>query len=67
MSAHAQPEPGTSFEVDSPIINSPFYAPRVHWQIKKGELPVKAEGRRPASYYFRVPERATRGRRQSTE
>ena len=67
MSVPAQPEPGTTFEVDSPIINSPFYVPRFHWQIKKGELPVKAEGRRPASYYYRIPERAGRGARRSAE
>lgn len=54
-------------EVESPIINSPFYAPLYHWQIRKGEPPVKAEGRRAASYYFRVPEHAQRGRRQGKE
>jgi type III restriction enzyme len=51
-------------EVESPIINSPFYEPRIHWQIRIGEPSIKAEGRRPASYYFRVPEHAERGRRQ---
>lgn len=56
--------PAGPLEVESPIINSPFYEPRYHWQIKKAEQPVKAEGRRPASYYFRVPEHAERGRRQ---
>jgi type III restriction enzyme len=56
-----QPTPGGPLEVDSPIINSPFYAPQYHWQIEKGAQPVKAEGRRPASYYFRVPEHAQRG------
>lgn len=48
-------------EVESPIINSPFYEPKCHWQIKKATKPVTAEGRRPASYYFRVPEQAGRG------
>ena len=47
--------PDGPLEVDSPIINSPFYEPCFHWRIRKGEPPVKAEGRRPASYYFRVP------------
>lgn len=57
------PLPDGSFEVESPIINSPFYEPKFHWQIKKAEQPVKAEGRRPASYYFRVPEHGERGRK----
>jgi len=48
-------------EVESPIINSAFYEPRLHWQIEK------AEGRRPASYYFRVPEHAGRGRKQARQ
>lgn len=65
MNVPAQPEPGSTFEVESPIINSPFREPQCHWQIKKGELPKKADGRRSASYYFRVPERAGRGRRQA--
>jgi len=59
--------PAGPLEVKSPIINSPFYAPRCHWQIRKGEPPIKAQGRRPASYYFRVPEHARRGRRQGGE
>ena len=58
-----QPMPAGPLEVDSPIINSPFYPPQHHWRIEKGARPVKAEGRRPASYYFRVPEHAQRGRK----
>lgn len=54
--------PGGPLEVESPIINSPFYEPEYHWQVERGEQPIKAEGRRPASYYFRVPEHAERGR-----
>lgn len=50
-------------EVDSPIINSAFEEPRHHWEIRKNREPVKAPGRRPASYFFRVPERAERGRK----
>jgi type III restriction enzyme len=50
-------------EVESPIINSAFEEPRVHWEIRKNREPVKAAGRRPASYFFRVPERAERGRK----
>lgn len=51
-----------SFEVDSPIINSPFDEPERHWKIRKRESPLQVEGRRPASYFYRVPERAGRGR-----
>ena len=49
--------------VENPIINSPYAEPRYHWLIRKGEPPRKQEGRRPASYFFRVPERAARGRK----
>jgi len=54
-------------EVESPIINSPFYEPQFHWKVRKGEQPEKVEGRRPASFYFRVPERAQRGRKPQLE
>ncbi|MFM2004790.1 MAG: hypothetical protein RLZZ09_445, partial [Pseudomonadota bacterium] len=49
------------FEVESPIINSPFEEPRWHWVIAKREAPRKAAGRRPASYFYRVPEHAGKG------
>jgi hypothetical protein len=42
-------------EVDEPIICSPFAEPTHHWHIARGLPPVKAEGRRPASNYYRVP------------
>jgi len=48
-------------EVAEPIINSPFAEPAQHWQIEKGTLPVKVPGRRPASFYYRVPDHAKRG------
>lgn len=65
MSAAAQPQepPVTVAEVDSPIINSPFREPEHHWQIERGKPPVKAAGRRRASYFYRVPEHAGRGRK----
>jgi type III restriction enzyme len=47
--------------VEDPIINSAFEEPRFHWVIEKGQTPVKQPGRRPAGYYFRVPEGAARG------
>jgi len=55
--------PITPAEVDSPIINSPFAEPKLHWQIERGKQPIKAEGRRRASYFYRVPEHASRGRK----
>ena len=54
-------------EVETPIINSPFAEPRYHWQIERGKPPVKAEGRRPASYFYRVPDNATRGRKSKAQ
>lgn len=49
--------------VENPIINSPYEEPKQHWRIEEGKAPVKQSGRRPASYFLRVPERAGRGRR----
>lgn len=40
-----------SFEVDTPIVNSPFGEPAHHWQIRQGEVPVLAPGRRRAVVY----------------
>jgi hypothetical protein len=54
-------------EVEEPIINSPFVAPTQHWRIEKGLPPMKAEGRRPGSYYYRVPAGAARGRQRKTQ
>ena len=62
-----QRPPLTVTEVESPIINSPFRVPEGHWQIELGKPPVKAEGRRRASYFYRVPEHAGRGRRNLTQ
>ncbi|TPJ90600.1 hydrolase [Mesorhizobium sp. B2-3-13] len=65
MSAAPQQQqtPVTVAEVDSPIINSPFREPKYHWQIERSTPPVKAEGRRRASYFYRVPEHAGSGRK----
>jgi type III restriction enzyme len=52
--------------VNDPIINSPFLEPEHYWLIREGMPPEKRDGRRPASYFFRVPERAARGRRDAT-
>lgn len=64
MPANQRPEPQiTVAEVESPIINSPFIEPQSHWRIERGKPPKKAEGRRRASYFYRVPEHAGRGGR----
>lgn len=49
--------------VEAPIINSPYDEPAHHWQIEAAKQPQKRLGRRMASYFFRVPERAARGRK----
>lgn len=64
--AQVQP-PLTVAEVDSPIINSPFREPQCHWQIERGKPPVKADGRRRASYFYRVPEHSGTGRSKRTQ
>lgn len=48
--------------VRTPIINSPYGEPEEHWLIEKGKEPERRKGRRLASYFFRVPERAARSR-----
>jgi len=60
--AAQQDAPFTVAEVESPIINSPFAEPKCHWKIEKAKPAYKAEGRRRASYFYRVPEHAGRGR-----
>ena len=62
-----QEPPVTVAEVESPIINSPFIEPQCHWQIERGTPPVKAEGRRRASYFYRVTEHSGRGRRKTAQ
>lgn len=55
------------FEVESLIINSPFVEPQLRWVIEKGKPPVKADGHRRASYFYRVPEHAGRGRKNKAQ
>ena len=43
------------FQVESPIVNSPFLAPQRHWQIEEGTPPVLAQGRRKPVYFYRSP------------
>jgi len=59
--------PITPAEVESPIINSPFIEPQFHWQIERGKPPIKAPGRRRASYFYRVPEHAGRGQKSKSQ
>src|SRR5579862_5229062 len=44
-----------SFEVEQPILNSPFEEPQHHWRIEEGKPPTRERGRRPAGYFFRDP------------
>ena len=43
----------SGFEVEAPILNSPFQEPREHWLIVEGAVARRLPGRRPASYFFR--------------
>ncbi len=62
MVAEREQSPASAFEIETPIINSPFEEPHCHWSIGHGSPPVKTKGRRLASYFYRVPEHAGRGR-----
>lgn len=44
-----------SFEVPTPILNSPFEEPKAYWLIEEGKAPVEVSGRRMAGYYYRDP------------
>jgi type III restriction enzyme len=44
-----------TFEVDEPILSSPYEEPAEHWVIEEGKLPEKRAGRRAAGYFFRDP------------
>lgn len=43
------------YEVDQPILNSPYEEPREYWRIVEGEAPKRMPGRRKAMYYYRPP------------
>ena len=45
----------TGFEVQEPILNSPYEEPQEHWRIVEGESSQRVEGRRPAMYFYRPP------------
>jgi type III restriction enzyme len=50
----------TSFEVPTPILNSPFEEPKEHWWIVEGEPLERRQGRRPAMYYYLEPSHVRR-------
>ncbi|NLW50321.1 MAG: DEAD/DEAH box helicase family protein [Candidatus Brocadiaceae bacterium] len=41
----------TSFEVPTPILNTPFEEPKEYWYIREGESPEQRPGRRPSVIY----------------
>jgi type III restriction enzyme len=43
------------YEVDQPILNSPYQEPQEYWRIVEGEAPTRMPGRRKAMYYYRQP------------
>lgn len=45
----------SDFEVDEPILTSPFEEPREHWVIEDGRPPERRQGRRRAGYFYRDP------------
>jgi len=47
----------SDFEVEQPILCSPFEEPKEHWRLVEGETPRKIAGRRPARYFYRPPSR----------
>ena len=44
-----------SYEVEEPILNSPYEEPAEHWHIEEGRLPEIRAGRRQAGYFYRDP------------
>src|SRR5215211_5120039 len=45
----------SAFEVEQPILNSPFDEPAEYWQIEDGQAPRRLSGRRAAGYFYRDP------------
>jgi len=45
----------SAFEVEQPILNSPFEEPAEHWQIEEGHAPKRLPLRRRAGYFYRDP------------
>jgi len=45
----------SAYEVEQPILNSPFEEPAEHWLIQEGHAPKRESGRRQAGYFYRDP------------
>lgn len=45
----------STFEVPTPILNSPFEEPKEHWWILEGQPAERRTGRRPAMYHYIEP------------
>lgn len=67
MTREIDETPVSVAEVDSPIINSPFSEPKLHWKIEHGKNATRVSGRRRASYFYRVPGDAKQPRRSRIE
>ena len=44
-----------NYEVEQPILNSPYKEPSEYWQIEAGRPPEIRSGRRQAGYFYRDP------------
>ncbi|MEY3231265.1 MAG: hypothetical protein RL689_1354 [Planctomycetota bacterium] len=56
----------SGFEVETPILNSPFARPALHWRLEDGHPPEKRDGRREAGYYYRDPKSVRDGDAKGT-
>jgi type III restriction enzyme len=45
----------SAFEVEQPILDSPFEEPAEWWRIEEGKAPTRVPGRRSAGYFYRDP------------
>jgi type III restriction enzyme len=45
----------SNYEVEQPILNSPYDEPAEHWDIEEGKHPERRPGRRLAGYFYRDP------------
>ena len=45
----------SNYEVEQPILNSPYEEPAEHWYIEEDQQPERRLGRRPAGYFYRDP------------
>jgi type III restriction enzyme len=55
------PEPVLIQPVESPVICKPYYKPTHYWEYDRGTgMAAKQPGRRPASYWYKLPEADSR-------